>query len=262
MINSKNTFDVKSIQIKIDKAWLVVVVLLMSSSILIAQKNNEFEIKSPDSTISLYVTAGTKLQWSFQHKAKRIITPSAISLQLEDGEALGDNAEIISSNTIKIDNIITPLNYKKAKITDKCNQLTINFKDDYGVIFRVYNDAVAYRFFTNRNGEVIIKNEEANFNFTDDHKAFIPYMWDYRGNKIFNNSFEALYRETTISQFAKDSLAFLPLLVDVGSNKKVVILEADLEDYPGMFLNVNETQKGFMGVFAAYPLETMLGGYE
>jgi len=35
-----------------------------------------------------------------------------------------------------------------------------------------------------------------------------------------------------------DSLAFLPLLVDVGNNKKVVILEADLEDYPGMFLNI------------------------
>ena len=263
MINSKNMFNVKSIQIKIEKKLSrVVIILLMSSSILFAQKNNNFEVKSPDGVISLHITAGTKLHWSVQHKGEQIITPSAISLQLEGGEILGDNAIVISSNTEKIDNIITPLNYKKAKITDLCSQLTINFKDDYGVIFRVYNDAVAYRFFIKRNGEVIIKNEEANFNFTKDHKAFIPYMWDYRGNKIFNNSFEALYRETAISQFAKDSLAFLPLLVDIGSNKKVVILEADLEDYPGMYLNVNQTQKGFMGVYAPYPLETTLGGYE
>jgi hypothetical protein len=36
-------------------------------------------------------------------------------------------------------------------------------------------------------------------------------MNDYRVGKIFNSSFEALYREVNISQFAKDSLAFLPL---------------------------------------------------
>jgi alpha-glucosidase len=125
----------------------------------------------------------------------------------------------------------------------------------------VYNDAVAYRFFTKKKGEIFIKNEEANFNFTADHKAFIPYMWDYRGGKFFNSSFEALYREINISQFASDTLAFLPLLVDAGDNKKVVILEADLEDYPGMYLNINQTHKGFMGVYAPYPLETQQGGF-
>jgi alpha-glucosidase len=89
----------------------------------------------------------------------------------------------------------------------------------------------------------------------------MPFMWDYRGNKIFNSSFEALYHEINISQFPADSLAFLPLLVDVGNNKKVVITEADLEDYPGMYMNINETQKGLKGVYAPYPLEAQLGGY-
>ncbi|UCG27459.1 MAG: glycoside hydrolase family 97 catalytic domain-containing protein, partial [Bacteroidales bacterium] len=37
-------------------------------------------------------------------------------------------------------------------------------------------------------------------------------------------------------------------------------LEADLEDYPGMFLNINQTGKGFKGVFAPYPLEEELIG--
>jgi alpha-glucosidase len=50
-------------------------------------------------------------------------------------------------------------------------------------------------------------------------------------------------------------------LVDVGNNKKVVILEADLEDYPGMYLNINQTRKGLMGVYAPYPLEAQLGGF-
>jgi alpha-glucosidase len=239
----------------------LILVLLLSSSILFAQKKNDFEVNSPDGAISVKIKAGAKLEWSVQDSGERIIAPSAISLSLGDGDVLGDNAKITSSNAEKINTVITAINYIKARIPDAYNQLTINCKNDYGIIFRAYNDAVAYRFFTKKKGGIIVKNEEANFNFSDDHKAFLPYMWDYRGGKIFNSSFEALYREIDISQFLKDSLAFLPVLVDVGNNKKVAILEADLEDYPGMYLNINQTHKGFMGVYAPYPLEAELAGF-
>ena len=239
----------------------LVVALFVSTSILIAQEKNGFKIQSPDGAVIAHVTAGAKLVWSVQHRGEQIIAPSAISLQFEGGDVLGDNAKITSSNAEKVNTAIRAINYIKASIPDNYNQLTINCKNGYGVIFRVYNDAVAYRFFTKKKGEIILKHEEANFNFTDDHKAFLPYMWDYRGGKIFNSSFEALYREIAISHFSSDSLAFLPVLVDVGSNTKVVILEADLEDYPGMYLDVNQTRKGFMGVYAPYPLAAELGGY-
>ncbi|HEY5591940.1 MAG TPA: glycoside hydrolase family 97 catalytic domain-containing protein, partial [Paludibacter sp.] len=237
-------------------------VLLMSSLMLSAQKSKVFEIKSPDNKIALKLDVGEKTLWSVQCDGQQIIAPSGISLQLEGGEVLGDNAKISSSKTEKVDQVITAINYKKAKIADQYNQLTVNCKGDYGLVFRVYNDGVAYRFITKKKLDFIVKNEEANFNFTNDYKAFIPYMWDYRGGQKFNHSFEALYKETNISKFATDSLAFLPLLVDVGNNKKVVILEADLEDYPGMYLNINPTKKGFMGVYANYPLEAKLGGYQ
>ena len=239
----------------------LIVFFLMSSTILIGQKNKNFEIKSPGGNLSLNIEAGAKLQWSVQSYGQQIVSPSSISLQLEGGEVLGENVKILSSKTEKIDNVITAVNYKKSSIQDQCNQLIINFKGDYGIIFRVYNDGLAYRFFTKKKGELLVKNEEANFNFTADHRVFVPYMWDYRDGKIFNSSFEALYKEIKISKFASDSLAFLPVLIDVGNNKKVVILEADLEEYPGMYLNINQTHMGFMGVYAPYPLEAKLGGY-
>jgi alpha-glucosidase len=236
-------------------------VILMSTTILSAQKIKSFEIKSFDGNITLNIETGAKLQWSMQYSGQQVIAPSPISLQLEGGEILGDNVKILSSKIEKTDNVITPVNYKKSTIINQFNQLTINFKGDFGIIFRVFNEGVAYRFFANRKGELIVKNEEANFNFTADHKAFIPYQWDYRDGKIFNSSFEALYKEINISKFASDSLAFLPVLVDVGNNRKVVILEADLEEYPGMYLNINQTHMGFMGVYAPYPLEAKLNGY-
>ncbi|MEO8860179.1 MAG: glycoside hydrolase family 97 protein, partial [Ginsengibacter sp.] len=143
---------------------------------------------------------------------------------------------------------------------DNYNQLTVNCKGDYGLMFRVYNDAVAYRFFTKKKDSIIIKNEEANFNFANDDSAFIPIQWDYRDGQNFNSSFEALYHHITLSQFPKDSLAFLPLLVDLGNVKKAEILEADLENYPGMYLDLNSTQKGLKGVYAPYPAKEYLHG--
>ena len=236
----------------------LVCICLLPSALLLAQKEKTFELKSPDGNISVKIEAGNKLQWSVQQKGQQIIAPSAISLQL-DHAVLGDHAFVISAPVKKINDTISATNYKKARISDAYNELTLNCKGDYGVIFRVFNDAVAYRFFLKKSGDVIVKNEEANFNFTDDYKSFIPIQWDYRDGKIFNSSFEALYHEIRLSQFPKDSLAFLPLLVEAG-DKKVVILEADLEDYPGMYLDLNSTGKGLKGVYAPYPAEAHVVG--
>ena len=232
----------------------------MWPSILQAQKAKVYEVKSPNGSIALKVEAGAKLLWSVQHKGQQIIEPSAISLLLQSGEVLGDNAKTSAPKVEKVNTSFNAINYRKSVVSDVCNQITLNCKGNYGVIFRVYNDAVAYRFFTKKPGEIIIKNEEANFNFTEDHKAFVPIQWDYRDGKTFNSSFEALYREINLSKFPKDSLAFLPVLIDIGQNKKVEVLEADLENYPGMYLDLNETGKGLKGVFAPYPLETYVKG--
>jgi alpha-glucosidase len=239
---------------------LFLCLLIMWPSILQAQKAKVYEVKSPNGSIALKVEAGAKLLWSVQHKGQQIIEPSAIALLLQSGEVLGDNAKISAPKVEKVNTSFNAINYRKSVVSDVCNQITLNCKGNYGVIFRVYNDAVAYRFFTKKPGEIIIKNEEANFNFTEDHKAFVPIQWDYRDGKTFNSSFEALYREINLSKFPKDSLAFLPVLIDIGQNKKVEVLEADLENYPGMYLDLNETGKGFKGVFAPYPLETYVKG--
>ena len=214
----------------------------------------DYSVTSPDGAITVHITVEEHVRWSVDHKGQPVITPSEISLQLGDGEVLGQNAKVLSAPSQTINSTISPIDYKKSTIIDHYTQLTLNCKGDYSIVFRVYDDAAAYRFVTRKKTDLIIKNEEANFNFAGDDKAFLPIQWDYRNGKIFNSSFEALYHEINLSELPKDSLAFLPLLVDIGQNKKVVLLEADLDDYPGMYLGLNETQKGLRGVYAPYVL--------
>src|SRR5262245_19960786 len=114
-----------------------------------AQKNKSFDVSSPGGNIKLHVDVANKLQWSVQQKGQPIIEPSAISLQLQN-EVLGDNAAITSSKTEKVNTTINAINYIKAIVPDEYSQLTLNCKDSFGIVFRVYNDAVAYRFFTKK----------------------------------------------------------------------------------------------------------------
>lgn len=226
-----------------------------------AQKSKSFTLSSPDGNIQLRVDAGSKLQWSVTHQSQTIIAPSAVSLKLQSGEVLGDNTQVTSSKNEKVNNKIAALNYKKDTIEDNYAQLTLNCKGDYGIIFRAYNDGVAYRFFTKKKDSIVIQSEEANFNFTDDDSAFIPYANQPHNHDKYECSFENTYQHIRLSQFVKDTVAFAPVLIELANNKKAVITEADLEDYAGMFLTNGKTANGLSGDFAPYVLEDKRGGH-
>jgi alpha-glucosidase len=233
--------------------------IILFTSATYSQTAKIYHLQSPDGKTEIEVSTGKNLSWSVKQGDAEVLTPSELSLELSTGETLGHDARIKKVEVSKEDGIITTPFYKKGQVRDNYNQLKLSFKSDYALIFRAYNDGVAYRFITTQAG-LIIKNEQAEFNFKDDDKAYLPFVNDFRNHSDpFNTSFEALYNVMPISAVKKDSLAFLPVLVDLGNNKKAVILEADIEDYPGMYLGAGN--HGLKGVFAPYPIAEGLGGY-
>ena len=218
------------------------------------------EIQSPNGKITIKLEVGEKLQWSVQYAGEPLLLPSSISLELENGEVLGTHARVKARERQAVDTEFQAVHYRRALVKDQYTRLAIQFEQGFGLEFRAYDDAVAYRFSTQRDSPLVVKHEEVNFNFTADHPAFVPYLWDYRDGQVFNASFESQYSEQHLSEFRPDGLSILPMLLDVGAGKKVVLLEADLEDYPGMYLNLNASGMGLKGVFAPFPLETKQGG--
>ena len=242
-----------------NRIFLQAVIFLFISAGATAQV---LHLKSPDGKIDMTLERGAKIFWSVKHEDTEVIAPSAISLKLGNGVVLGNNAKVLSIKKSNSNTFFETPVYKKKTVLDEYNQLIVRFKGDFGLILRAYNDGVAYRFFTTRKEQIVIEYEEANFNFSKDHKAFVPYVRDLREKDMYASAFEAMYDEIPLSKFVKDSLAFSPLLVDVGNGKKAAIIEAELEDYPGMFLTrSNQNQQGLQGVFARYPKEERLGGY-
>lgn len=238
------------------------IIVLFSLSVN-AQKRKSFQLKSPDGKIVVTVDATKNLLWSVKDENTQVLIPSAISLSLNTGEELGKNVAVRNSKTSSVQSRISTALYKKAVVPDNYNQLVINFKNNCGVIFRAYNDGVAYRFITNRKDSLVIDAEQAEFNFDSDYKTLIPYARDprYQGDQ-FQTSFEALYDERKLSGFFKDTLGMLPSLIELNDGKKAVILEADLEAYPGMYLQSNpDVSNSVRGVHAPYPLTEQGGGW-
>jgi len=237
-------------------------VVMLFATATFAQTGKNYQLQSPDGRLTATINVGKTITWSVKDGYTDVVTPSAIGLELANGDVLGQNASVRKAETSQADEVIKTPFYKKTVVGNHYNQIKLAMKGDYSVIFRAYDDGIAYRFVNERKGEITIKNEQAQFNFKAGAIAFLPFVNDYRNKDKFNTSFEAQYSKLPIAAIAKDSLAILPTLVDLGSQVKAAVLEADLENYPGMYLTAGENgSNGLTAVFAQYPTQEGNGGH-
>ena len=204
----------------IKKITVIAAILLLQTTVLFAQQAKRFSLTSPDGKITVNITGGTELQWEVKHGADQVIRPSSISLQLQNGEMPGKNVVILSDKKQTVNQTINAIAYKKKTIIDNYNELILDCKDDYGFIFRVYNDGAAYRFYSKKKNDLIIQSEKVEFNFNKDYKVLIPHTSDLRGGERYTCSFEEFYADIPLSKFNKDTLGYLPLMVKLENNKK------------------------------------------
>ena len=227
-----------------------------------AQK--QFTLKSPNGKLETSISVGKTVEYSVSHEGDIMLSRSPVSITLADGSAFGINARLSGSSAKAVNQTIDASVYKRNKIADNYNELTLKFKGDYNIIFRAYNDGIAYRFVSTSKKPFIIENEQAEFNFPADQKVFVAYANKPETTPLegqFSNSFEQPYHNIALSAWNKKRLGISPLVVEGAKGKKVCITEADLMDYPGMFLYPAETANGLKGVFAPYPKDTRQGGH-
>lgn len=222
----------------------------------------EYTLSSPDGHLRLTVDAGKRLTWSLMHDSTTVIAPSPISLSISDGKVLGASPRVKKVSTRKVDTSFATPFYKKSEVKDVYNELTLRLSDGLSVIFRAYDDGAAYRLSLDGKGARRVTSEEAVFNFAGDYKAFIPYVNDLRdADYPYSYSFESYYDESPISEMYADSLAIVPLLVELPHGKKALIMEGDVEGYPGMFLVKGKNANSIEARFAPEPLSEKIGGF-
>ena len=226
-----------------------VLALVAAGSLALAK---DYTVTSPDGHLSVKVDVGKALTYSIARDGVVLIEPSRLQLTLQDGKCWGPDARVRKVSRRSVDDTVEAPLFKRSAVRDHFNEMSLLTKD-FVLVFRAYDDGIAWRFRPLK--PVTVKAEDISFSFADDWTAYVPFVNQHTESleTQFFSSQEAQYNHDRISGWRKDRLAFLPITVDAPGGVKLCIVEADLIDYPGMYLHNGDGGRTLKGVFAPVP---------
>lgn len=234
------------------KVFLVISMLLLSALI---SKANILSVSSPDGKITMNVKLTDRIYYNVEVDGEEVMWYSPLSMTTNKG-VFGENPELKNSEITSVDEVIKTVWGNRSEVPDVYNELKLSFKDGYNILFRAYNDGVAYRFQSDIDGELIVYNEEVEYRFWEDF-PMVNHIVD-----SYTTSYEKLYTRQNISDIGTENLISLPSVIDQGT-LKLAITESDVYEYPGFYLTKigNHSRYYINGSFPKYPTKWEPGGH-
>ena len=187
--------------------------------------------------VTVSVRQGT-LVYSLDRQGKPLLLPSRLGFDFRGAPPLGDSVRIVDSARTKADETWTQPWGEVARVRDQHNELRVTAEETtsrhrrFVVAFRVFDDGVGFRYELPEQpelGDFEIMDERTEFTFAQNARA-----WWIPSNKPRLDRSEFLYAASPLSTL--DSIQ-TPVTLELGDgHTAVVIHEADLVDYPRMFL--------------------------
>ncbi|MGH9537792.1 MAG: glycoside hydrolase family 97 N-terminal domain-containing protein, partial [Terriglobales bacterium] len=232
------------------KKTALVFVILMLAEFAAAQAS--YSVFSPNKQIEVKIHTGDRILYDVLFKGTPLLQKSTCSIDI-DHNTLGVSLRVKDTKQRTYDGMLEPaVRQKFAKIRENYNELRLEMEGNYAVVFRAYNEGVAYRFETSLpQNEVKVYDEEASFNFAGDYTAYYPL------EESFFSHNERKYLPFKMSEIPTSSIASLPAVVDTANGVKVAVAESDIEDYPGLWLK-GTASNGLAATFPHYPLQEVL----
>ena len=238
------------------RSFLIVNLLLIVGLSALSRRAASAEllaVSSPDGklTISFAVKAnpqpylpGQRAYYRVSYGSISILSDSPLGLDFLGASPLDQDFEIVGTDRQKHDSTWENHFGALRTVPDKYNQLTVSLRERRApgrrmdVIFRAYNEGVAFRYFLPRQVAIekfALASENTGFYFARDDSAYALNMGR------FNTHNEGEYLPLKLTDIKPVSIINLPLLVQVPGGPWVAVLEADLTDYAGMY--VGESQE-------------------
>lgn len=207
------------------------------------------ELQSPNGEIKVSLNISDKIYYTISYSNDVLLEKNHLSLNLGN-ETLGLNPKLSGQKANKVNEVLTPVvPLKYSSVKNQYNSLLLTFKGDYSVEFRAFDDGIAYRFITNKKGDLEVLGEDFAINFPAN------YLLHLQQPGGFKTAYEEPYTHVESNEWkATDRMSVLPILIDTKKQYKILISESDLSDYPCMFLKGNGAN-GVQSTFPKAPLE-------
>lgn len=200
-------------------------------------------VASPSRKISVVVSVGEELTYAVHAHERTVITPSPLRIDFVDAPPLGGGLSPLKKVINNVTRTWEPPFGKHAEIRDNYAELRLSLRETaapgrrLGLVFRVYDDGVAYRYTFPEQGAMDrfrIAGEYSTWTFSDDHAAWIADYDGYRGHQ------ETVYARGRLSDIGTDAWVGMPLLVKVADHLYAAVTEAHLDDWAGMYIRAME----------------------
>lgn len=206
-------------------------------------QKQEIGIASPNGyvNVSFAILEGVP-HYSVSYRGIGIIDASALGFRLKDSQAIHAHLKVDGTRWDAHDQTWKPVWGKRAEVRNCYNQLTINLQEKVSpsrkmdVIFRVYDDGVAFRYvFPEQENmtELAIQSEDSFFKFSENARCYALQLGG------FTTPYEKEFDEIPLEEIDSSSIIGLPLLLQM-SSCWIALTEADLTDYAGMYLSPAE----------------------
>lgn len=210
-----------------------------------------YELFSPNKTIRVEITISDGIYYNIFCQNHLLLEHGTLQMKMDDN-ILGLHPKVTGNKTRTVNESWNPVvPFKFSTIVNHYNQLLLNFRGNYSVEFRAFDDGVAYRFITNKKGEVEISDELFQVNLPE------GYLLHVQQSNGFKTAYEESYRHLRSDEWnqSADKYTLLPVLVEAKDNYKILISESDLTDYPAMFLTAKGGKDKLTSVFPRNPIE-------
>ena len=146
--------------------FFALLAFLTASTMTFAQTKQT--VLSPDGNIKVDITLDKGVTYDVYCGDELVLDDCRLALDV-NGNVLGSSPKLVKAVKKTINEVKTPfLKLKYNEVKNHCNELTLKFKGDYSVVFRAYDDGVAYRFVTAFPGDVEINAEEITVMFPEE----------------------------------------------------------------------------------------------
>lgn len=215
---------------------------------------------SPDGRVVATLSAGDEVRYALAVDGRPVLAPAPLSLSLADGRVLGRGARVVRAERKDFDEAIpTPLG-KRSAARSAGRELALVLSDGATLRARAFDDGFAVRWETSLPGRVRVRDEGFAVAFHEEPKAF------FLSGKGAHHGYEGLWRHERISALeswdGEPATAALPLVFDLADGTKLGLLQADVDDYPAMYLGYRSSHpRQLHGVFPRRALREATGGF-
>lgn len=220
------------------------------------------DITSPDGniTVDMNVVDGVPL-YSMEYKDKAVIKPSALGIELTDGDDLMNGFEIVNTSASSYDETWQPVWGESRDIRNCYNELLVELRqpstDRYmNIRFRVYDDGMGFRYeFPLQDNLVyfIVKAEHSQFAMTGDHTAwwiagdYDTQEYSYTESRLseIRPLLEASICDNVLQTLFSPTGVQTSLQMKTDDGLYINLHEAALVDYSCMHLNLDDKNMVF-----------------